>query len=365
VSHSIGGQKVKSRFVRRFIRSVQSVSITVAAAGTSSTATVNRVDTSRSVLVPGGFRGGDASFSFNEDSVRADLTDPTTVTAQTDTANAGSSRIWTGSLVEFTPWAVRRVQRGSITIPANATTGTATVSAYDTTRSAAINTGTTGPASGTEFAKTFARIAKTDRTTLTATRGGNDASNAVTVNYALVEYTPQFCKRVQDVSIGIASGGAASSGTATINAVSMGDTFLLPGGFTVDTTSSNDIRLLPYLTLTDPTTVTAARELSSATVSTANASVVECNRGVIRRIQRMTDSIAGGATTQDTTITQVDRNRAFAIFLGFGRNQFVTNMNSAFPTVELTSATNVRSTRAATSANGVDHISWAIPEFWI
>jgi hypothetical protein len=365
VSHSIGAQKVKSRFVRRFIESIQPVSITIAAGDTDQTATINAVDFTRSLFVPGGSRGGDGSFSFNEDAVRVDLTDPTTVTAQTDTANAGSSRITAGTVIEFSPWAAKRTQTGSITIAANSTSNTATLQPYDMSRSVLVNLGTTGPASGLEFAKTYTRLSKTDPTTITATRGGNDAANAVTVNYALVELTPNVVRSAQDVSVTIASGGSAASGTATINRVSVGDTFLLPGGFTVNTSTANDIRLLPWLELTDPTTVTAGRELTSATTTTGNVTVIECHRGILRRVQRLVDAIGASATTQDSTITQVDRKRAFVTFLGFGRNQLASNMNIAYPTVELTSATNVRSTRANSNVIGVGHISWEVPEFWL
>lgn len=348
-----------------YIESVQPVTVTIAAGASSGTATITAVDTTRTLLVPGYIRGGDSIYLFNEDSPGATLTNSTTVTALTNTANAAASRIFCCTAVEFNSMAVESVQYGTISIAANSTTGTATITNVDTARSAVVWLGQTGAESVTSRGAQEVRFTLTNGTTVTGTRGISNV-NAVTGYFAVVYFT-SIVKSVQQVSINIGAGtGAESSRTATINSVNTANTALLYGGMTVNTTGLGfNPQYCPYMTLTDATTVTAARAISSTSDTFGNVTVVEFIPGVMKLVQRSVSDIAANTVSDTDSITAVDTSRAFASFCGFSRNLNATNMDTACPTVALTNPTTVTFTRGATSATAVHSISWEVVEFWL
>lgn len=89
---------------------------------------------------------------------------------------------------------IRSIQRGQISIAAGATTGTATISAVDTTKAQLRMTGytsATNTAAPTKasIATCTARLTLTNATTITANRGGNDADFlAGVVDYEVTEW---------------------------------------------------------------------------------------------------------------------------------------------------------------------------------
>jgi hypothetical protein len=89
---------------------------------------------------------------------------------------------------------IKSIQRGTITIAASATTGTATISSVNTGKSVLHLLGWTqtyeqSATSGTHrYPRMFPRIALTDATTVTATRNSSDSAETVTVSYEVIEY---------------------------------------------------------------------------------------------------------------------------------------------------------------------------------
>jgi hypothetical protein len=88
---------------------------------------------------------------------------------------------------------IKSIQRGTITIAASATTGTATITSVDTAKSMCLFLGFTttwdfASADNWRASRLFPRVALTNGTTVTATRNSSDSTATVTVSYEVIEY---------------------------------------------------------------------------------------------------------------------------------------------------------------------------------
>ena len=89
------------------------------------------------------------------------------------------------NLTQFLPGAIKAIYRGTITIADSSTSNTATITSVDTNR-AVIFPPLGVESTETSVANTNVRVALTNATTVTASRGGSTGS--VTVGYQVVEY---------------------------------------------------------------------------------------------------------------------------------------------------------------------------------
>jgi len=150
---------------------------------------------------------------------------------------------------------VTSVQRGTVTL--NDATDTATITAVDTARSVVHYLGALSNATaGQKPVTAFTRVVLTNATTVTVNRGDNDGQ--VIISYAVVEYAPGTLD-VQRGEIALSGTGA----TATIAAVDTARSFLMYGGIYGDTTSAMWNRTQTHMVLTNSTTITATRGLST------------------------------------------------------------------------------------------------------
>jgi hypothetical protein len=81
---------------------------------------------------------------------------------------------------------IKGIQRGTVTIASNQTSGTATITSVDTAKTELRHLGATGVVTGESGFRN--RIALTNATTITATRASSNA-DTVTVGWELTEYT--------------------------------------------------------------------------------------------------------------------------------------------------------------------------------
>lgn len=154
------------------IASVQYVSIAVA--GTSATATISSVDTSRAVVVHLGEgsphnTGNSTSTSF----LTLVLTNATTVTASRFDAS-GFTVTATGVVIEFMPGVLRSLQQYTVSV-ASATSGTATISTVTPEKTFLLprgmnNNDTAGGSASWAQNLTGQRTTLTNSTTVTSTR---------------------------------------------------------------------------------------------------------------------------------------------------------------------------------------------------
>ena len=142
---------------------------------------------------------------------------------------------------------------------------------------------------------------------------------------------------IQNISITVAGAG---SNTATITSVDTTKTIILMQGFTTPSISNSFYQgIIPRLSLTNATTVTATGGRSDATF-TVNAVVITFASGV-NSIQKGTISIASG-TSATATISAVGAN-AFVIWLGSNVNGAGGSdpIFNAYTNVVLTNSTTV------------------------
>lgn len=176
---------------RSLFASVQRGSATIAAAATSGTATITAVDLANSSIRFLGYESTNpAADGGNDPSVlfpRIELTNTTTVTAYRTTADATYGRVCKFEVTQYVPGVLKSVQRGTISVTVAATSGTATITAVDTTKS---ELGFLG------FTETYGTVSNnimcsgctlTNATTVTTTTG-NAAANPVVVGYEVREW---------------------------------------------------------------------------------------------------------------------------------------------------------------------------------
>ena len=154
---------------------------------------------------------------------------------------------------------VESIQRGTITL-AGVEDETATITAVDPNRSVVMNLGNDSVAanSGQRPQRAFTNVTLTDATTVTAAREAT--SGTIILSYVVIQYETGTIS-VQRGEI-IVNG--ATSNTASINAVDMARSYIVPGGIRGNTTSALWDRTQLYLVLTNETTLTATKNTATA-----------------------------------------------------------------------------------------------------
>lgn len=147
----------------------------------SATATIASVDTTRSIVL---YLGEDKEGDSHTSDARVALTNATTVTATRETASAGHDTIV--SFVVMTFSGVVSLQTGTVSITTTDLTGTATVTAVVTARTALFYLGKV-IVSNTVHDSAI-RMTLTNATTITATRTAPSVSQTATIGFALVEF---------------------------------------------------------------------------------------------------------------------------------------------------------------------------------
>ena len=159
---------------------------------------------------------------------------------------------------------VRSLQRGTIVLAGGAGSNTATITAVDTANSRLRLLGTSYDTAAATQTNTWARIALTNATTITATRTGT--TGGLTVSYEILEYYAGAMKSVQR--------GTVVVGTpATITSVETTRTELDWLGQT--TNFDGDGRSQARIALTNATTVTATATGGDGGTTTVSYQAVE------------------------------------------------------------------------------------------
>ena len=199
---------------------------------------------------------------------------------------------------------IRRIQSGEITIAANATSGTATITSVVTANSFVVYNGfRTAVATADPGYQPFLTL--TNSTTVTATNANANSSGAIIVSFTVYEFDSSSIVSIQTGSITWTN--SSSGGTATISSVTTANSFVSYRGQTYSTTGTafgleggNGI-----LALTNSTTVTATNPTTNTGAIVIYFTVVQLASGILKSNQQITTTIAASATTQNTTISSV------------------------------------------------------------
>lgn len=169
-----GGAGVKSVQAFTTVQSADSVTATLATS----------VDTANSIIF--------WSVSFDavdpEMYVRVDLQNSTTVRSRRYTSSSATATV-KGFVVEFQPGAIKSLQRGDVVIAGGNTTGTATISAVDTSKTILNYLGSSNDTAGSGAVahhNYVASLVLTNSTTITATKGSNFSN--VTSSFEAIEF---------------------------------------------------------------------------------------------------------------------------------------------------------------------------------
>lgn len=238
---------------------------------------------------------------------------------------------------------ISSIQRGTITIAAGATTGTATISSVTTSRAFLIICGYTTDNTSENGAEVMPRITLTNATTITATRNTSDAVFGIVVRYVIIDPTSTLVESAQYGTITITSG---TTNTATITSVDTARSAVFYLGNTTNSTT-NTFSRSTGVTLTNATTVTANCESSSTT--TTSFVVVQFASGIISSVQKVSDAYTTSNTTDTKTITSVTTSRTM---IAYGGQTCTSNrLDIGAYTLELTSSTNINLIRGSTNAS--------------
>lgn len=323
-----------------YIASVQQVSITIAAGATSGTATISSVDTSRTFLVYQNFTNTNTGGVPNETLARIELTNATTVTAYRNTSDAVFTVTVNATVVEGTSSLVDSVEYGTVSI--SSSTGTATISSVDTSRSAVFLLGNTTTASATTPNGRNAAVTLTNATTVTANIGVSSITG--TAGFVVVQFNSSAIQSVQRFTTAYTS--SSTTDDQTISSVTTGNTMLVWGG-TVNASDTNGIYTLSLL---NSTTARLTRQGTGTGSRSPYYTVVEFASGVINSRQAGTIQMQS-VTSNTATISAVDTSRTVCGWMGWSLGYVNGAEPSYWVRQTLTDSTTVTATTNTSSGD--------------
>ena len=173
------------------------------------------------------------------------------------------------------PSLIRRVQTGAVTVNAASASGTATITAVNVTSAflVALGVTTTYAGSGTgddRVSESQPRLELTNSTTVTATRDAG-TNGTLTMGFVVLEFVPGVIRSLQRGTISLVN---VASNTATITAVNVNKSIVVPGYWSLTVQSSDNV-VFHRVELTNSTTVTAYRDTAGVITATVPYQVIE------------------------------------------------------------------------------------------
>ena len=247
-------------FNPRLVASVEYGTVNIPTSASTGTATLaTAVPSSRAAVIFLGSRVTGGTTAYTHAQMTVDLTGPATVTGRRNSNSATLSPTARFAVIRFVDGAVTSVQQVNNTASSStATSATATLTTpVDTTRTVLFSGGTASTQSA--VAAGMWRWTLTNKSTVTWTRDtGTSANNILYVT--AVEFSPNIIKSIQRGTIAMS---AVATNTATVTAVTTTKAFANYTGLNVNSSATNANNVFANLTLTNTTTLTAARSGST------------------------------------------------------------------------------------------------------
>jgi hypothetical protein len=275
------------------IQSIQPFAITISTGTTGGTAAITAVNTSNSVIFPGGCRGNAGSANqWERVHTQLQLTSSVLVSAVRDTAFA-TTAFANGTVVEFANF-VNSIQTGVITVTTATTGGTASINSVST-RAFIIHQGMSIAAQSCK-SRAFSGVSLVNSTQVAAVVA--PCSVPIRVQYAVVDLTSDVVDTVQHIDLEVAT--TTTVDTATITSVDPGLTLIVSGGIvsTSAATTAESPVAMGYITeLPGATSVEFVRASSLIAVSRRHfASVVQF------KSQALASTVKRGAILMTTAL---------------------------------------------------------------
>ena len=288
--------------VADYITAVNYGTPSIAAGETSGTLGFSAVTTSRSMVLFNGFKTDHPSNTPRQYLTRVELSSSTVLTAYRGTSDAVYGVDASAMVVDWGSNAVESVQHGTITIGSGSTSGTATITSVDLTRSAVIYLGTTTTSTTTLLRTLYPRIDLTNATTVTATRASSSTA-VLTVGYCVVQFKSAIIESVQEISSSNAWASGNLEKIVTITEVNNKKSLILSGGFT--STASSISASFARASFVGSTQILLTRVGTTSETIVNNFTVVEFKADVVDSVQRIISSL-NGLTSKAEEISAVD-----------------------------------------------------------
>lgn len=238
------------------------------------------------------------------------------------------------------------VQHFSVTIGTGKTTGTVTINAVGANALIIYDgfnpTTTNNPAIG------FARITLTNSTTITATRNTSDATNTISITGCIIDATSNLITSIQFGTVSIAN--TASSGTASISAVTNTNAATQLLGWSSDNTTYSGVNEQPVISLSG-TTVTATRTGTGGNLTVGFCIIEFTGAALNQSVQNVSATSSASVTSYTATITSVVTTNSILIYAGSNIATSTTNMSQILQSGSLTNGTTVTISVSSAVAN--------------
>lgn len=249
----------------QLVASIQTGTISMTTLETSQTATINAVDTGRSVVIYNGCISNAGNDNIDATVQRLTLTNPTTVTGARHIAAAATAAV-AFTVVEFQPSIVTRLQQFAQTLTSATASDTLAISPnVDPERSLLFFGGFS--TSNNPYDDGFYKAALTNGSTVTLSRDpAGNATGTRTINGTVVEFAHGVLRRV---TRGTTDLSGVTSNTTTIPLVDKAMTLHHYCGFSCDIASAGPLgQGCTAAALTDYSTVTATRDGAGTAIGT-------------------------------------------------------------------------------------------------
>lgn len=238
------------------------------------------------------------------------------------------------------------IQTFEITIATGATTGTATITAVDTTKAVIFWGGFSTTNTATDYYDAMSRMTLTNATTITGTRHTSSATHAVTMRGTIVEFSSTAVQSVQYGTVTI--GGSDLTGTASITGVDITRSAIFYLGLTVNGFPSFPRDVYSRVELTDTDTVTATRGNADASIITVSYCVVQFGQSVIASVQQKTKSVSGTELSYTDSVANAVLGRSILLYNGVSTSSLGNARNNF--TMQLTDESTVTFTRGSSTS---------------
>jgi len=207
---------------------------------------------------------------------------------------------------------IKSVQYVAVTIAANQTTGTATITSVDTAKTAMTLNGWTTSGGSIDLKTQIPRVTLTDATTITATRNTSHATTTVTAYVCVMEFKAAAVTSVQYGTTAFIS--TDTSLTPSITSVDTSRAALFWTGFD---TSGGGIGNTNFWRGRIASATTLQWDKNTAgNAGTISWCVVEFASGVTNSIQQVSGTSAVAAADTDVTITSVNTENCLCLWNG-------------------------------------------------
>lgn len=323
--------------VTQYVTAVKRYEVTIAGLTDSATVDVDTMDSRSLIFVS--YRGSATSNGQTVTCARLIRLSDTQIKIQRETGASTPTitaeiEIWyaTSNLVES-------VQYGGVTITA-ATSGTATISSTDTSRTSVVWTGLQSNLATQAASRQLARVAQTNATTVEAVIS---TSSTVTASFITIQWASGAIDSVQNMIDTYTS--ANTTDAKTISSVDINRSLVFSGGTTSSSTAVAPPTIFHTRQLADSTTLNYVRSGTTTTNRSHSSSVVQFKSGVFAsNIQRGTIDLTGVTSKTATLSTSVGTTKGFALFNGFRSDQVSAQPATVWGTIELTNGTTVTGT---------------------